>query len=69
MYRKIALYMGLFTALYLIFRFLLPLVIPFVVAAVVAILYYPFIRKIFQKYSLTHLKPGVQLTTTFSHKA
>lgn len=52
MYRKIALYMGLFTALYLIFRFLLPLVIPFVVAAVVAILYYPFIRKIFQKYSL-----------------
>ena len=58
MYRKIALYMGLFTALYLIFRFLLPLVIPFVVAAVVAILYYPFIRKIFQKCSLWEHNTG-----------
>lgn len=52
MYRKFALYAGLFIVLYLGFRFLLPLVIPFVIAGIVAVLYYPFIRKLFQKWSL-----------------
>ena len=47
MYRKIGIYLAVFLGVYLAFRFLLPLVVPFVIAGVVAILYYPFLRKLF----------------------
>lgn len=49
MYRKIGIYLAAFLGVYLVFRFLLPLVVPFVIAGIVAILYYPFLRKLFRK--------------------
>lgn len=52
MYRKIGIYVVAFLGVYLAFRFLLPLVVPFVIAGIVAILYYPFLRKVFQKWDV-----------------
>lgn len=52
MYRKIGIYVVAFLGVYLAFRFLLPLVVPFVIAGIVAILYYPLLRKVFQKWDV-----------------
>lgn len=46
--KKMLLGIGLVIAIYLTFRFLLPLVLPFVIAGIVSILYYPFLRKLYR---------------------
>lgn len=45
--KKIALLVGIALAIYVLFRFLLPLVVPFVIAGVVSVIYYPFLRKMY----------------------
>lgn len=52
MYRKIGIYVAAFLGVYLAFRFLLPLVVPFVIAGIVAIVYYPFLRKVFRRWDV-----------------
>ena len=52
MYRKIGIYVAAFLGVYLAFRFLLPLVVPFVIAGIVAIIYYPFLRKVFRRWDV-----------------
>lgn len=52
MYRKIGIYVVAFLGVYLAFRFLLPLVVPFVIAGIVAVLYYPFLRKLFRRWDV-----------------
>lgn len=45
--KKIFLLVGIALAIYVAFRFLLPLVVPFIIAGVVAVIYYPFLRKLY----------------------
>lgn len=45
--KRVLLLCGLVLTIYLCFRFLLPLVLPFVFAAVVSVLYYPPLRKVY----------------------
>lgn len=47
--KKILLLSCLMIVIYLTFRFLLPLTVPFVFAGVVSVLYYPFLRKAYDK--------------------
>lgn len=47
--KRILLLFGLVLTIYLCFRFLLPLVFPFVFAAVVSVLYYPLLRKVYHR--------------------
>lgn len=48
-WKKILLLAGVVFAVYLVFRFLLPIVLPFVLSAIVSVLYYPVLRKLYNK--------------------
>lgn len=47
--RKIVILSALAVGIYLAFRYLLPLVIPFVIAGIVSVLYYPLLRRLYEK--------------------
>ncbi|MDE6434071.1 MAG: AI-2E family transporter [Lachnospiraceae bacterium] len=49
-WKKILLLAGAAVAIYLIFRFLLPIVLPFVFSSIVSVLYYPVLRKLYHKF-------------------
>lgn len=50
MWKKIIFLAGTVLAVYLIFRFLLPLVLPFVFSSIVSVLYYPVLRKVYERF-------------------
>lgn len=48
-WKKISFSVGMVIVIYLVFRFLLPLVLPFVFSGIVSVLYYPILRRIYNK--------------------